>query len=115
MVHAEGSQVWGFLIKLDAPEAFFGIQLAEVCCMTEVMRNLIKGRGFIVLLYDGLIQVLRVKAYAEGSIGLTGVCEGRYSLSYKGHQSDNAECDHVIQGLLYFVMVLWVPSSSHSG
>ena len=66
-----------------------------------------------MLLNDGLIQVLRAEAYAQGSIGLMGVSEGRYPLSQMGDQSNDAKCDHVIQGVLYGCGTPWVPSSGH--
>ena len=40
---------------------------------TQAMRDLIKGRGFIMLSHQGLVKVLRVKAYVECTIRLVGV------------------------------------------
>ena len=60
---------------MDTPEAILGIQLAEAGCTTEAMRTLIKGQGLVVLLNNGLIQVLMVKADMEGCIGPAGVKE----------------------------------------
>ena len=37
------------------------------------MRDLIEGRGFVMLLLYGLVQVLRVETYAQGTIGLVGI------------------------------------------
>ena len=39
-----------------------------------MIRDLIKGWGFVMLLHYGLLKVLRVKTYAECTIRLLGVC-----------------------------------------
>ena len=55
---------------------------------------------------NGLIQVLRVEAYMEGTIRLVRVCEGRYQFGRLGDWGNDSECDHVIKGLLYLGSVL---------
>ena len=51
-------------------------QLTEAGSTTESMRDLIKGRGFIMLSHNGLVKVLWVKANAKCTIGSMGVCKG---------------------------------------
>ena len=81
---------------MDVPETILGIQLAEACCTTEVIRNLTEGWGLLVLSNDGLIQVIRVEADMEGSIGLSRVGQGIYPLGFLGDWDNDTECDHVI-------------------
>ena len=56
------------------PEAIPTIKLVEAGSMTQLMRNLVEGWGFVMLSNSGLIQVLRIKAYMEGTIRLLGIC-----------------------------------------
>ena len=70
------------------------------------MRDLIKGRGFIMLSQNGPVQVLRVKAYMYGTTRLVGVCEGRYSLSRLGDGHNYSLLNHFFMSALYFLPVL---------
>ena len=45
------------LIKVDAAEAIISIQLTEACSTNEVMGNLLKDWGLVVLSNNGLVQV----------------------------------------------------------
>ena len=40
---------------MDVPKSIFGIKFQEDCSATELVRYFIQGRGFIVLLDDGLV------------------------------------------------------------
>ena len=81
---------------MDAPEAILGIQLTEACCTTVVMRNLVKGWVLEVLLNNGLIQILSVKADTKGSTGLSGVGQGRYPLSWPDDWGNDTKCNHAV-------------------
>ena len=48
---------------MNAPEAIFSIQLTEAGSAAGLMRDLIKGRGFIMLSHYSLVKVLRGKTY----------------------------------------------------
>ena len=50
----KGGQLRRFLIKMDAPEAILSIELAA-CGTIELMTNLLKGGGFVVLSNNGLV------------------------------------------------------------
>ena len=39
------------------------------------MSDLIQGRGFVMLSHYGLVKVLRVEAYMQGTIRLAGVSQ----------------------------------------
>ena len=60
-MYAKGGQVGRLLIEVDAPEAVLSIQLAEACSTIELMRNLLKSWGLVVLSNHGLVQVHRFK------------------------------------------------------
>ena len=64
MMGIECGQVGRFLIELYAPEAVLSIQLNEAGSTTESMRDLIKGRGFIMFSHNGLVEILCIKEYA---------------------------------------------------
>ena len=49
---------------MDAPEAILTVQLTEACSTTKLMRDLVKGRGFLMLSHYGLVKVLRIEANA---------------------------------------------------
>ena len=63
------------------------------------MRDLIKGWG--------LVKVLWVEAYKQGTIRLIRVCEGQYPLSRPRHWGYDTLGDHVIQCALYLLSVLY--------
>ena len=56
-------QVERFLIEMYASEVILNIQLAEAGITIELMRDLIKHRGFIMLLQSGLVKVLWEETY----------------------------------------------------
>ena len=64
MMGIECGQVGRFLITMYAPEAILSAQLTEAGSTTMLMRDLIKGRGFIILLQSGPVKILWVEAYA---------------------------------------------------
>ena len=69
-------QIGRFLIEVYAPKAILCIHLAEAGSITLTMTDLIKGRGFVILLHIGLVKVLQIKAYAKGTIRFVGLCKG---------------------------------------
>ena len=58
-----------------------------------------------MLSYYGLIKVLRVKAYTEGTIRLVGVSYQRYTLGRLGDRCYDTFCDHVTMGALFMLPV----------
>ena len=70
------------------------------------LRNLLWGRGLIMLLHYGLVQVHRVKAYMQGSIRLKGVGEQRYPFGRPEDRHNDSLLDHFIKGMLYLFLVL---------
>ena len=48
---------------------------------------------------DGFIEVLRIKAYAEGPIRLLGVCQGGHPFHWLGNRSNNLLVNHFLQDL----------------
>ena len=60
-----------------------------------------------MLLHNGLVKVLWVKAYIEGTIRLVEVHQGRHPLSRWTDIGHVSLGDHVIKGLLYLVSVLY--------
>ena len=68
----EHGQVGKFLIMVYAAEAVLSIQLAEAGYTTELMRDLIEGRDFIMLSHNGLVKILWVGAYAKCTIRFVG-------------------------------------------
>ena len=69
------------------------------------MRNLLKGGSLVVLLLSGLVQVLCVKADTKGTIRLSGISEARYPLSRPGDKCYHPLSNHVIEGVLYLLLV----------
>ena len=53
-----------------------------------------------------LVQVLRVKAYAQGTIRFARVYEGSYPLSRMGDRYDHSLLNHIIKSALYLLPVL---------
>ena len=64
------------------------------------------GWGFVMLLHCGLVQVLRVKTYVQGTIRLAGISEVRYPLGRLGDRHDHSLLDHLIECALYLFPVL---------
>ena len=60
-----------------------------------------------MLSHYGLIQVLRVKAYVQGTIRLVGISEGRYPLSRLGDRHNHSLLDHLVKCALYLLTVLY--------
>ena len=60
-----------------------------------------------MLSHSDLIKVLWVKVYTEGTIRLVGVCKGQYPFSRPRNRGYNALGDHVIEGALYLLSVLY--------
>ena len=83
---------------------WLGMQISH----QEAMRNLIRGQGLVVLSNNGLIQVLQVEADMKGSIMLVGMGQGRYPIGWPGDWGYDTKCDHVIQGFLNLVTVLYM-------
>ena len=59
-----------------------------------------------MLSHYGLVQVLTVEAYAQGTIRLAGISEGRYPLGRLGDRHDHSLLNHVIECVLYLLPVL---------
>ena len=102
----ENCQVWWTLIEVNAPEDILCIQLTEAGSTAKSMGDLIEGKGLIMLSHYGLLQVLWVKAYTQGTIRLVRVHEEQYPLSWARHRSYNTLGDHVVEGLLNLLSVL---------
>ena len=62
--------------------------------------------GFVMLSHHGLVQVLRVEAYMQGTIRLAGIGEGRYLLSRQGDRCDHSLFNHLIECALYLLPLL---------
>ena len=92
----ECGEVQRLLIQVDASEAIHSVKLAEACGSTEAVRNLLKGRGFIMLSHYGLVQVLRVEAYVQGTIRLAGVCEQRNPFGRLVDRHYNSHFNHFV-------------------
>ena len=58
-----------------------------------------------MLSHYGLIKVLMVKAYMEGTIRFVGMNLPWYPFSRPGDRCYDAFCDHVIEGVLYLLPV----------
>ena len=71
------------------------------------MRDLIKGRGFVMLLHNDLVKVFCIKAYAKGIIRFAGVCKGQYPFGGPRDNSYDTFDDHDIKGALYLLSVLY--------
>ena len=59
-----------------------------------------------MLLYCGLVQVLWVEAYAQGTIRLAEISEGRYLLGRPGDKHNHSLLNHIIESVLYLLPVL---------
>ena len=59
-----------------------------------------------MLLHYGLVQVLRVEAYVQGSIRLAGISEGKYPFGRLGDRHNHSLLDHLIKCVLYWLPVL---------
>ena len=55
MMSVKSDHIRRLFIELNAPEAIFSIQLTEACSTMRSMRNLLKGRSFIVPLHNCLV------------------------------------------------------------
>ena len=55
-----------------------------------------EGWGLVVLPGDGFVEVSGVKGYAEGSIGLLGVCQGGHPFCWLGDRGDNFLVNHFL-------------------
>ena len=66
-----------------------------------------RGRSLVVLLTNGLVQVLWIKADMKGTIRLAGVCEGRHPLGRLGNRCNHPLSNHVVKGVLYLLSVLY--------
>ena len=64
------------------------------------MGNIVKDGGLVMLLHYGLIKVLRVEAYMQGTIRLAGLCEQRYLLCRMWNRCDDSLSYHVIKHIL---------------
>ena len=107
MMCVESSKVRRLLIEMDVPEAVLSIQLTEVCNTIEAMRYLFKGGSLVVLLNNGLVQVLWIKADMKGTIRLAGIGKRRHPLGKLGDRCYHPLCDHVIEDALYLLSVLY--------
>ena len=58
-----------------------------------------------MLSHYGLVQVLRVKAYVQGTIRFMQIGKGGYSLGRLGERCNHPLVDHVIEGALYLLLV----------
>ena len=59
-----------------------------------------------MLSHYGLVQVLRLKAYVQGTSRLTWIGEGGYPLSRLRGRCYYLHADHIIEGALYLFLVL---------
>ena len=59
-----------------------------------------------MLSHYGFVQVLRIKAYVQGTIRLAGIGEGRYPLSRLGDRCNHSLLTHIIKSALYLLPVL---------
>ena len=107
MMYIKSGQMGRLLIEVDAPEAILCVQLTEACSTIQPMRNLLKGWGLVVISNNGLVQVIWVKTDMKGTIRLLGISEGRYPLGRPGDRCCHSLSDHVIEGALYLLLVLY--------
>ena len=70
------------------------------------MRDIIKGRGFVMLSHYGLVKVLRVEAYVEHTMRLAGVCKGKYPFGWLGDRGNHTLVKHIIEGALDLFQIL---------
>ena len=107
MMNVKCGQVGRPFLKVNAPEAIFSIQLTEACGTVKSMRNLLEGRAFVMLLHNGLVHGLGVETDTKGTIRLLGISEGRYPLSRLEDRYYHPHSNHVIEGALYLLSVLY--------
>ena len=58
-----------------------------------------------MLLHYGLVHVLRVEAYVQGTIRLWGIHKGRYLFGRLGDRNNHSLLDHLVECALYLLPV----------
>ena len=72
MMDIECGQIGRFLIDVHAPEAILSIQLPQAGSCTELIRELIKNRGFIMFSHNGLLRSFGLRHMPSVPLGLWG-------------------------------------------
>ena len=114
-VHAEVCveccEEWSFLCQMHSKESLIVFHLGQFGCSCEYVGYLLKGWSIVVLMDDGFVQVLWVKAYPQPAISLLGVCERADPWCGLSLFGDDSLMHHLSQ--LFFISSLYSMGTFH--